>query len=491
MPRYASRILPGAAFAAALIASLAPALAADAPTPNKGDTAWMLTATVLVLLMTVPGLALFYAGLVRAKNVVSMLMQVLAIVCLVAIIWVAYGYSLAFTGSGALNSLVGGLSKLFLLGIGPDTTTATFSNGVVIPELVFICFQMTFACITAALIVGGFAERMKFSALLLFVALWVTFVYFPMAHMVWYWAGPDALADAARSVAEATGAAKTAAEAKLAAVKDDAGLIFSWGALDFAGGTVVHINSGVAALVGAIMLGKRIGYRAEPMAPHSVTLTMVGAALLWVGWFGFNAGSALESGAAGLALANTFVAAAAAGLAWAVFEFIFRWKFSLLGLASGVVAGLVAITPAAGFSGVMGAMALGAMAGVVCLFFCTVIKSLLRYDDSLDVFGIHAVGGILGAIGTGLVVNPEWGGTGLLNDYVTKPGEVVLAAYDLSTQVIAQAKGVVLTIVWSGVGSFVIFKVVDLLIGARVTPESERTGLDLAQHGERGYAYET
>jgi Amt family ammonium transporter len=491
MPRYVSRVLPGAAVAAALIASLAPALAADAPAPNKGDTAWMLIASVLVLLMTVPGLALFYAGLVRAKNVVSMLMQVLAIVCMVAIIWVIYGYSLAFTGSGALNSFVGGFSKIFLLGIGPDTTTGTFSNGVVIPELVFICFQMTFACITPALIVGGFAERMKFSALLAFIALWVTFVYFPMAHMVWYWAGPDALADAARAVAAATGEAKAAAEAKLAAVTADAGLIFSWGALDFAGGTVVHINSGVAALVGAIMLGRRMGYRAEPMAPHSVTLTMVGAALLWVGWFGFNAGSALEAGAAGLALANTFVAAAAAGLAWAVFEFIFKWKFSLLGLASGVVAGLVAITPAAGFSGVMGAMVLGAVAGVVCLFFCTAVKSLLRYDDSLDVFGIHAIGGIVGAIGTGLVVNPDWGGTGLLNDYVTKPGEVVAAAYDLSTQVTAQAKGVVLTIVWSGVGSFVIFWIVDLLIGARVTPDTERTGLDLAQHGERGYAYET
>ncbi|MFZ1102795.1 MAG: ammonium transporter [Hyphomicrobiaceae bacterium] len=491
MPRYIARVLPGAAVAAALIASLAPALAADAPTPNKGDTAWMLTASVLVLLMTVPGLALFYAGLVRAKNVVSMLMQVLAIVCMVAIIWVAYGYSLAFTGSGALNSFVGGFSKIFLLGIGPDTTTGTFSNGVVIPELVFICFQMTFACITPALIVGGFAERMKFSALLLFVALWVTFVYFPMAHMVWYWAGPDALADAAKAVAAATdGAAKAAAQAKLDEVTADAGLIFSWGALDFAGGTVVHINSGIAALVGAIMLGGRMGYRAEPMAPHSVTLTMVGAALLWVGWFGFNAGSALESSGAGLALANTFVAAAAAGLAWAILELIFKWKFSLLGLASGVVAGLVAITPAAGFSGVMGAMVLGAVAGVVCLFFCTVIKSLLRYDDSLDVFGIHAIGGIVGAIGTGLVVNPEWGGAGLV-DYVAKPGAISPAAYDLATQVAAQAKGVALTIVWCGVGSFIIFKIVDLVIGARVTPDTEQTGLDLAQHGERGYAYET
>jgi Amt family ammonium transporter len=489
MPRYVSRVLPGAALAVALIASLAPALAA-APTPNKGDTAWMLTATVLVLLMTVPGLALFYAGLVRAKNVVSMLMQVLAIVCLVAIIWVLYGYSLAFTG-GSLNSYVGGFSKAFLMGIGPDTNTGTFSNGVVIPELVFICFQMTFACITPALIVGGFAERMKFSALLLFVALWVTFVYFPMAHMVWYWAGPDALADAAKAVVAATDeAAKIAAKAKLDEVTADAGLVFSWGALDFAGGTVVHINSGIAALVGAIMLGKRIGYIQEPLAPHSLTLTMVGAALLWVGWFGFNAGSALEASAAALAFANTFIAAAAAGLTWVILEFIFKWKFSLLGLASGVVAGLVAITPAAGFAGVIGAAALGAVAGGVCLFFCTVVKSLLKYDDSLDVFGIHAVGGIVGAIGTGLVVNPDWGGTGLV-DYIAKPGEIAPAAYDLATQVIAQVKGVALTIVWCGIGSFIIFKVVDLVIGARVTPETEQTGLDLAQHGERGYAYES
>jgi ammonium transporter, Amt family len=493
MPRSVSRILPIAASAAVLLAGLAavvaPALAADAPKPVKGDTAWMLAATVLVLLMTIPGLALFYAGLVRAKNVVSMLMQVTAIVCMVAIIWVIYGYSLAFTG-GPLNSFVGGFSKAFLMGITPDSVGGTFSNGVVIPELVFVCFQMTFACITPALIVGGFAERMKFSALLLFIALWVTFVYFPMAHMVWYWAGPDALGDAAKAVAEATGDAKTAAQAKLDEVTADAGLIFSWGALDFAGGTVVHINSGIAALVGALMLGKRIGYRQEPMAPHSVTLTMVGAALLWVGWFGFNAGSALESGgSAALAMANTFVATAAAGLSWLILEFIFRWRFSLLGLASGVVAGLVAVTPAAGFSGVMGAAILGAVAGAVCLFFCTAIKSLLKYDDSLDVFGIHAIGGIIGAIGTGLLVNPEWGGAGLA-DYVTKPGELVAGAYDLSTQVTAQVKGVVLTIVWCGVGSFIIFKIVDLLIGARVAADAEQTGLDLAAHGERAYAYE-
>jgi Amt family ammonium transporter len=459
--------------------------------PNKGDTAWMLTATVLVLMMTIPGLALFYAGLVRAKNVVSMLLQVFAIVCLVAVLWVIYGYSLAFTGGGALNTYVGGLSKAFLMGVTPDSTVATFSNGVVIPELVYICFQMTFACITPALIVGGFAERMKFSALMLFIGLWVTFVYFPIAHMVWYWAGPDALADAAKKLAEASGGeAKTAAEAALAAVQADAGLAFQWGALDFAGGTVVHINSGIAALVGALMLGRRIGYRQEPMPPHSITLTCVGGAMLWVGWFGFNAGSALESaGGAALAMGNTFIATAAAGLAWMIVEFVFKWKTSILGLVSGAVAGLVAVTPAAGFAGPMGAAVLGAVAGVVCLFFCTAIKSLLRYDDSLDVFGIHCIGGIIGALGTGLLVDPVLGGTGVL-DYVAKPGTAVVAEYVRDVQMIAQAKAVCLTLVWSGIGSVIVFKIVDIVFGSRVAPDAEQSGLDVTQHGERGYAYE-
>ena len=491
MPRLPSRLLPAAASTAVLLASLAPALASDAPTPDKGDTAWMLTATVLVLMMTIPGLALFYAGLVRAKNVVSMLLQVFAIVCLVAVLWVIYGYSLAFTGGGALNTYVGGLSKAFLMGVTPESTVATFSNGVVIPELVYICFQMTFACITPALIVGGFAERMKFSALMLFIGLWVTFVYFPIAHMVWYWAGPDALADAAKKVAEASGGeAKTAAEAALAAVQADAGLAFQWGALDFAGGTVVHINSGIAALVGALMLGKRIGYRQEPMPPHSITLTCVGGAMLWVGWFGFNAGSALESaGGAALAMGNTFIATAAAGLAWMIVEFVFKWRTSILGLVSGAVAGLVAVTPAAGFAGPMGAAVLGAVAGVVCLFFCTAIKSLLRYDDSLDVFGIHCIGGIIGALGTGLLVDPVLGGTGVL-DYVAKPGTAVVAEYVRDVQMIAQVKAVCLTLVWSGIGSVIVFKIVDIVFGSRVAPDAEQSGLDVTQHGERGYAYE-
>ena len=492
MHALALRFLPAALAAALLlIASYAPAAAqAAAPVPDKGDTAWMMLATVLVLLMTIPGLALFYAGLVRVKNVVSMLLQVFAIVCMVAIIWVLYGYSLAFTGGGPVNAYVGGLSKAFLMGVTPESTVGTFSNGVVIPEYIFICFQMTFACITPALIVGGFAERMRFPALMLFVGLWVTFVYFPIAHMVWYWAGPDAVADAARAVAAASGDAKEAAEKTLAEVQADAGLIFQWGAIDFAGGTVVHINSGIAALVGAIMLGKRLGYREEPITPHSVTLTCVGGALLWVGWFGFNAGSALESGAsAALAMANTFIATAAAGLAWMIFEFIFRWKMSLLGLVSGVVAGLVAVTPAAGFVSPMGAAVLGAVAGVVCLFFCTVVKRMLRYDDSLDVFGIHGIGGIIGALGTGLLVSPEYGGTGIA-DYVANPGSIKIAEYVRDVQFIAQAKAVGLTLLWSGIGTVIIFKVVDGLIGARIHPEGEQTGLDIIQHGERGYVYE-
>ncbi len=491
---FAFRFVPIAALAALLLSSLTDpvlAQAAPAPTPNKGDTAWMLVATVFVLMMTIPGLALFYAGLVRVKNVVSMLLQVFSIVCLVAILWVLYGYSLAFTG-GPFNDYVGGLSKIFLMGVTPDFNVATFSNGVVIPELVYICFQMTFACITPALIVGAFAERMKFSALMLFIGLWVTFVYFPIAHMVWYWAGPDALADAAKKVAEAAaGPAKAEAEKALAAVQADAGLAFQWGAIDFAGGTVVHINSGIAGLVGALILGRRVGFRQEPMPPHSVTLTCVGAAMLWVGWFGFNAGSALEAtGSASLAMANTFIATAAAGLAWMIVEFIFRWKVSLLGLCSGVVAGLVAVTPAAGYAGVMGAAVLGAVAGVVCLFFSTAIKWLMRYDDSLDVFGIHCIGGIIGALGTGLLVSPEYGGTGIL-DYVVSPGTAKVAEYVRDAQLIAQAKAVGLTLVWSGVGSAIILLVVKLVIGTRVSPEEEQAGLDLSQHGERGYAYET
>jgi Amt family ammonium transporter len=464
--------------------------AAAAPTPNKGDTAWMIVATALVLMMSIPGLALFYGGLVRTKNMLSILAQVFMIVCLVAVIYTVYGYSLAFTSGGSLNDYIGGFSKVFLKGVTPESNVATFSNGVVIPEYIYFAFQMTFACITPALIVGAFAERMKFSAVLVFVVLWVTFIYFPIAHMVWYWAGPDAIADAAKALAAATDdAAKAAATAKLAEVKGDAGLIFQWGALDFAGGTVVHINAGIAGLVGAIIIGKRVGFPREPMMPHSLVMTMIGASLLWVGWFGFNAGSNLEAnGTAALALVNTFVATAGAALAWLFVEWGAKGKPSLLGLVSGAVAGLVAVTPASGFAGPMGSLVLGLFSGAVCYFFVAVVKNKMGYDDSLDVFGIHCIGGILGAIATGILVNPALGGTGVL-DYETKPGTAIVAAYEFGPAIMAQIKAVLLTLVWSGIGSAILFKIVDLTVGLRLATDQEREGLDLADHGERAYNY--
>jgi ammonium transporter, Amt family len=378
---------------AAFAQEAAPAAAAAAPafTVDKGDTTWMMVSTVLVLLMTVPGLALFYGGLVRSKNMLSVLMQVFTITSVVMIIWVFYGYSLAFTPG---NAFVGGLSKMFLSGVDVTTLSETFTKGVAIPELVFVVFQMTFACITPALIVGAFAERVKFSALILFVILWVTFIYFPIAHMVWFWGGPSAYSD-------------------------PTGLIFSFGAIDFAGGTVVHINAGIAGLVGALMIGKRSGYKKDLMAPHSMTLTMVGASLLWVGWFGFNAGSNLEANAyAVLAMINTFVATAAAAVTWIVLESLLRGKASMLGAVSGAVTGLVAVTPAAGFAGPMGAIVLGIVATFVCYFFVSVVKNTFDYDDSLDVFGVHCIGGIIGALGTGILVNPALGGAGIV-DYST------------------------------------------------------------------------
>ena len=467
-------------------------LAADAPAvpvPNKGDTAWMLISTVLVLLMTIPGLALFYGGLVRTKNMLSVLSQVFAIVALVAILWVVFGYSLAFTPS-AIGDYVGGLDKLFLKGVTVDSVVATFSNGVVIPELVYVVFQMTFACITPALIVGAFAERIRFSAVLVFVTLWVTFIYFPIAHMVWYWAGPDAIADAAKALAAATDdAAKAAAQTKLDAVMADAGLAFQWGALDFAGGTVVHINAGIAGLVGAIMIGKRVGYGKELMAPHSLTMTMVGASLLWVGWFGFNAGSNLEAGGgAVLAMVNTFVATAAATLSWLFTEWMAKGKPTLLGMVSGAVAGLVAVTPASGFAGPMGAIVLGLLVSPICYFFVSTVKNALKYDDSLDVFGVHCVGGIIGALATGILVNPALGGVGIA-DYAMKPGELSVADYDMATVMLGQLKAVALTLVWSGVGSAILYKITDMLVGLRVSPEAEREGLDITEHDERAYNY--
>jgi Amt family ammonium transporter len=449
-----------AAAPAEAAAAAAEAAPAAAPVPDPGNTAWMLISAALVLLMTIPGLALFYGGLVRAKNMLSVLMQVFSITCLVMILWVLYGYSLTFTAGGSFNSFFGGFSKAFLAGVTPGSAVETFSAGVVIPELAFVVFQMTFACITPALIVGGFAERIKFSALMLFVALWVTFVYFPIAHMVWFWGGPSAYAD-------------------------PSGLIFGFGAIDFAGGTVVHINSGIAALVGALLIGKRMGYPKEPMPPHSMTLTMVGASLLWVGWFGFNAGSNLEAnGYAALAMTNTFVATAAAALAWMVMESLRRGKASMLGAASGAVAGLVAVTPAAGFVGPMGAVVLGLVAGVICFFAVTVLKNAMGYDDSLDVFGIHCIGGIVGALGTGILVNPALGGAGIV-DYSTPDYAATYAG--TATQVLAQAKGVIVTLLWSGIGSLIIYKIVDVIVGLRPTPDDESVGLDLASHGEVAY----
>ncbi|MGD0635075.1 MAG: ammonium transporter [Beijerinckiaceae bacterium] len=478
----------GWALAQTAATAAAPAAAA-APVPNKGDTAWMLISTALVLMMSIPGLALFYGGLVRSKNMLSVLSQVLMIVALVSIIWVVYGYSLAFTsGPDSINWIVGGFDRLFLKGLTPDSTAATFSNGVVIPEYVYMAFQMTFACITPALIVGAFAERMKFSSLIVFIVLWVTFIYFPIAHAVWFWQGPDAIGDAAKALAAAHGdAAKAAAQAALDKVIGNAGYFQALGALDFAGGTVVHINAGIAGFVGALVLGKRIGYPREPMPPHSLVMTMIGASLLWVGWFGFNAGSNLEAnGVTALTFVNTFVATSAATLAWLFAEWLIKGEPSLLGMCSGAVAGLVAITPASGFVGPMGAIVLGLVVGVVCFFFVSVVKNKIGYDDSLDVFGVHCVGGIIGALATGVLVSPALGGVGL-TDYTLKPGTGAVGAYDMLAQVIIQGKAVGFTLLWSGIGSAILYKLVDWTLGLRVSTDVERQGLDIAEHGERAY----
>ncbi|MHB1428114.1 MAG: ammonium transporter [Rhodocyclaceae bacterium] len=457
---------PAAAVAAVAEAAAAAPEAAPAPVPDKGDTAWMMIATVLVILMTIPGLALFYGGLVRAKNMLSVLMQVFVIFSLISVLWVVYGYSLAFTGGSAF---IGGFDKLFLSGVTVESVAATFSKGVVIPELSFVVFQATFAAITTALIVGAFAERMKFSAVLLFSVLWFTFSYLPMAHMVWYWDGPDAITDAAA----------------LEKVVAGAGFLWAKGALDFAGGTVVHINAAMAGLVGAFLIGKRVGYGREPMTPHSLTLTMVGAALLWVGWFGFNAGSNLEAtGLAALAMVNTLAATAAATLSWMIAEWLFKGKPSMLGAASGAVSGLVAITPACGFVGPMGAIIIGLIAGVLCLWGVNGLKKMLGADDALDVFGVHGVGGIVGAILTGVFVSPSLGGTGVY-DYVAN----AVGSFDMVAQVTSQLWGVGVAIVWSGVVAFICYKIVDVLVGLRVPEDEEREGLDIASHGESAYHY--
>ncbi|MBM3383777.1 MAG: ammonium transporter [Betaproteobacteria bacterium] len=482
-------LVTGVAFSAAALAQDKPAAAADkpaaeavkkdeakpaevkpAPVPHKGDVAWMLVCTALVLMMSVPALALFYGGMVRAKNALSVLMQVFVVFSLVTVLWFVYGYSLAFTEG---NAYVGGLDRLFMKGIadpfkGEYAMAATFSKGVVIPEIVFAAFQATFAAITCCLVLGAFAERIKFSAVLAFTVLWFTFAYAPIAHMVWFWMGPDAYTDA-----------------KLVdALNAKAGLIWQWGALDFAGGTVVHINAGVAGLVGAYVVGKRIGFGREAMMPHNLTLTMMGAALLWVGWFGFNAGSALEANnSAALAFVNTFLATACAVLSWSAGEAMFKGKPSMLGAASGAVAGLVAITPAAGNVGIAGAFVIGTAAGLICLWGVNGLKHMLKVDDSLDVFGVHAIGGILGALLTGVFASPALGGPGFVEDWVTaKQGFSSIGA-----QLWVQAKAVGLTVLWTAIVAALAFKLVDRTIGLRVAEEEEREGLDVASHGEAAY----
>ena len=468
-PEAAVATAPAAAPAAAApaAAEATPAEAAPAAAPlvaNKGDNAWVMVCAALVILMSIPGLALFYGGLVRTKNMLSVLMQVFVTFSLISVLWVIYGYSAAFTEG---NEFFGVLDKLFLKGVTIESVGATFSKGVVISELAFVIFQGAFAAITCGLIVGAFAERAKFSAVLVFMVIWFTLSYIPMAHMVWYWAGPDAYIDAAAGEA----AGKTA------------GFLFQKGALDFAGGTVVHINAAIAGLVGAYMVGKRTGLGNVSMAPHSLTFTMIGASLLWFGWFGFNAGSALEaSGGAALAMVNTWVATACAALSWMFAEWILKGKPSMLGAASGAVAGLVAITPAAGFVGVMGAIIIGLLAGIVCLWGVNGLKKMLGADDSLDVFGVHGIGGILGAVLTGVFVDPALGGTGVY-DYVAN----AVAPFDMTTQVISQLWGVGTVVVWSGVVSLVAYKLVDIVIGLRVPEEEEREGLDLTSHGETAY----
>ena len=464
-----------AAPAAATAPAAAPsATAAPAPTPNKGDVAWMLTSTALVLMMSVPALALFYGGLVRSKNMLSVLMQVFVVFSLITVIWCIYGYSLAFTeGNAYFGSLT---ERLFLKGTfdptkGEFSMAATFSKGTPLYELVYVAFQATFAAITCCLILGSIVERVKFSAVLIFMVLWFTFSYVPVAHMVWFWPGPDAYT--AANVVVATNA--------------KAGLLWQWGALDFAGGTVVHINAGVAGLVGAYLVGKRVGYGKEAMTPHNVTMTMVGAALLWVGWFGFNAGSALEAnGFAALAFMNTFLATACAVLSWMFGEWIFKGKPSMVGAASGAVAGLVAITPAAGNVGIPGAFVIGLAAGLVCLWGVNGLKKLLGADDALDVFGVHAVGGILGALLTGVFNSPSLGGPSFPVDWFT--GKMTTAAeYSIMGQLLIQAKAVGVVFVWTGVVAYISFKIADLIVGLRVTEEEEREGLDINSHGETAY----
>ena len=450
--------------AAALIK--APSALQQADMSNKGDTAWMLVSTLLVLMMSVPGLALFYGGLVRTKNMLSVLMQVFMIVSIVAVVWCCWGYSETFTAGP--TPFFGGLSKAMLMGVSASTYAATFSNNVYIPEYAYVVFQMTFACITPALIVGAVVERVKFSSLMIFVVLWMTVVYFPIAHMVWYFAGPDFLS----------------------AAPTDGGFLFNMGALDFAGGTVVHINAGIAGLVGCLMIGKRLGFGKEATPPHSLTMTMIGASLLWVGWFGFNAGSNLEAnGVTATAFINTFVATAAAAVSWALVDQIIHGKPSMLGAASGAVAGLVAITPASGYAAPMTSIVLGFVVSPICFLFVSKVKSAFKYDDTLDVFGVHCIGGIVGALATAIVAAPALGGQGAI-DYTKFPYVADTAAtYDIAAHLFIQLKAVLLTLVWSGVGSAILYFIVDKTMGLRPSEEAEREGLDITAHGERAYNY--
>ena len=504
--RRAALCLPAGLALGALSAGTAEAAA----TVNKGDTTWMLVATCFVVLMTIPGLALFYGGLVRAKNVLSVLMQVMIVFSVISILWVVYGYSLAFTGnaSAALNPFIGGFSKFFLAGVTPASEIGTFSKETNIPELAFVVFQMTFACITPALIVGAFAERMKFSAVLLFMVLWFTFAYLPMAHMVWFWAGPDAYTlsadnlsvvsaivgeDKAKQLLDALAAATTD-EAKAAVlgeygalVNATNGYLFNLGAIDFAGGTVVHINAGVAGLVCALVLGRRVGFGKDQMTPHNLTFVLTGTGLLLFGWYGFNAGSSLESnGLTALVILNTTIAAGAAALAWTAGEWMFRGHPSLLGAASGIVAGLVAITPACGWVGPGGAIAIGFIAGFVCLWAVVFLKSKLGYDDSLDVFGVHGVGGIVGAILTGIFVNPGLGGMGVV-DYLAADATTGAVPYSFGAQMYAQVMAIIIAVVWTVVVSYVALMICKFTVGLRVKEQEEREGLDLVDHGERAY----
>jgi Amt family ammonium transporter len=491
---------------AALTGLLPASQAFAAASVNKGDTAWMLIATALVVLMTVPGLALFYGGLVRSKNVLSVLMQVTVVFCLLAILWVLYGYSLAFTNG---NAFIGGFSKVFLNGVDVTTLAATFSKETYIPEFCYVIFQLTFAAITPALIVGAYAERMKFSAVLLFMVIWFTFSYLPMAHMVWWWAGPDAYTlspDNLDAVKAAVGdAAATDFLAKLAAAADDTakaavladyasavntanGWLFNWGAIDFAGGSVVHINAGIAGLVCALVLGKRVGLGKEAMAPHNLTVVLIGTGLLLFGWFGFNAGSNLEAnGLTGLVLLNSILGAAAATLSWTFGEWTTRGHPSLLGAASGMVAGLVAITPACGWVGPMSAIIIGLLAGIICLTSVTWLKGKFGYDDALDVFGVHGIGGIAGALLTGIFVNPGLlSGVGV-TDYLATDTSSKVAEYSFSAQMTAQGMSVITAIALSGVVSFVALQICKYTVGLRVDEQDERQGLDISSHGERAY----